>query len=376
MRTRSWSVIMGAVVVLAFGAASAHAANVMYVTSWSGAANQVDWSRIDYVTYAFAIPDASGGASAPSASSICSSAHSAGRRCLLSYGGWNNGNDSGFEGLAASSTGRTNFANTCLNHINSMGLDGVDMDWEYPEAEDATIYGLMADAINARIGTKLLTAAVANHGYNADAVKANRSKLDFLMIMSYDGGDGALHSPLSYAQTAMSYWGTGILGVPFYGRPSWAGYDVLRAAGCPCNADICTYQGMQVYYNGQPTIRQKRSLAGVTGVMAWESSFDTPVGSGDSLQLAMAGQGSCSGGGTATPTPTATSTPAPSGTATPTGATATPTSSGGTTTWAPNTFYSVGATVTYAGVSYRCLQAHTSLVGWEPPNTPALWQRL
>ncbi len=77
--------------------------------------------------------------------------------------------------------------------------------------------------------------------------------------------------------------------------------------------------------------------------------------------------------GSATATPTATPTSAPSGTPAPT-ATATPTSGGGT--WAPNTFYAVGATVTYGGLSYRCVQAHTSQVGWEPPNAPALWQRL
>src|SRR5512140_3806262 len=41
--------------------------------------------------------------------------------------------------------------------------------------------------------------------------------------------------------------------------------------------------------------------------------------------------------------------------------------------WAPNTYYAVGALVTYNGVTYKCLQAHTSLVGWEPPNVPALW---
>ncbi|MEV0582333.1 M4 family metallopeptidase [Nonomuraea sp. NPDC050310] len=46
------------------------------------------------------------------------------------------------------------------------------------------------------------------------------------------------------------------------------------------------------------------------------------------------------------------------------------------TTWQTWTPYAVGATVTYEGVSYRCLQAHTSLPGWEPPNVPALWQRL
>jgi len=42
--------------------------------------------------------------------------------------------------------------------------------------------------------------------------------------------------------------------------------------------------------------------------------------------------------------------------------------------WAPNTAYSVGALVTYQGPTYKCLQAHTSIVTWEPPNTPALWQ--
>lgn len=41
--------------------------------------------------------------------------------------------------------------------------------------------------------------------------------------------------------------------------------------------------------------------------------------------------------------------------------------------WAPNTAYQVGDIVTYGGARYQCRQAHTSLVGWEPPNVPALW---
>lgn len=70
---------------------------------------------------------------------------------------------------------------------------------------------------------------------------------------------------------------------------------------------------------------------------------------------------------TATPprtaTPTRTATPVP-----------TPTTGSGVTAWQPNTAYAVGALVSYGGRTYRCLQAHTSLTGWEPPNTPALWQ--
>ena len=56
------------------------------------------------------------------------------------------------------------------------------------------------------------------------------------------------------------------------------------------------------------------------------------------------------------------------------GGTTTPPTTG--TTWVAGHTYQVGDTVTYAGVSYRCLQAHTSQTGWEPPNVPALWQRL
>jgi hypothetical protein len=38
--------------------------------------------------------------------------------------------------------------------------------------------------------------------------------------------------------------------------------------------------------------------------------------------------------------------------------------------------YATGAPVTYSGATYRCLQSHTSLTGWEPSNVPALRQRL
>ncbi|XOK60050.1 glycosyl hydrolase family 18 protein [Paenibacillus elgii] len=42
--------------------------------------------------------------------------------------------------------------------------------------------------------------------------------------------------------------------------------------------------------------------------------------------------------------------------------------------WAPNTSYKAGDIVSYGGSDYQCIQPHTSLVGWEPPNVPALWK--
>jgi len=44
--------------------------------------------------------------------------------------------------------------------------------------------------------------------------------------------------------------------------------------------------------------------------------------------------------------------------------------------WAPNTAYAVGALVMYQSIEYKCIQAHTSQVGWEPPNVPALWGKV
>ena len=41
--------------------------------------------------------------------------------------------------------------------------------------------------------------------------------------------------------------------------------------------------------------------------------------------------------------------------------------------WYSGISYLAGERVRYEGKLYRCEQAHTSQVGWEPPVTPALW---
>ncbi|RKT52874.1 family 20 glycosylhydrolase [Saccharothrix australiensis] len=62
-------------------------------------------------------------------------------------------------------------------------------------------------------------------------------------------------------------------------------------------------------------------------------------------------------GGTTSVTTTTTTSGAPSG------------------SWAPWITYPPDVTVEFNGVPYRCVQAHTSQPGWEPPNAPALWRR-
>ena len=41
--------------------------------------------------------------------------------------------------------------------------------------------------------------------------------------------------------------------------------------------------------------------------------------------------------------------------------------------WSAGVDYAVGDRRRYDGKVYKCLQAHTSQVGWEPPAVPALW---
>lgn len=43
--------------------------------------------------------------------------------------------------------------------------------------------------------------------------------------------------------------------------------------------------------------------------------------------------------------------------------------------WEADTAYSVGDRRQYDELLYRCVQAHTSQDGWEPPKVPALWVR-
>jgi endoglucanase Acf2 len=116
----------------------------------------------------------------------------------------------------------------------------------------------------------------------------------------------------------------------------------------------------------------------VSGTARYVRMYGTERGTpyGYSLfEFKVYGSGCATSSPPATSTPTATPTTVPPTTVPP--STVPPTTPAttppGTTAWAPNTAYAVGRLVTYSGVRYRCLQAHTSLTGWEPPNVPALW---
>lgn len=44
--------------------------------------------------------------------------------------------------------------------------------------------------------------------------------------------------------------------------------------------------------------------------------------------------------------------------------------------WASGESYGIGHKVQYGGKLWRVLQAHTAQVGWQPTNTPSLWEQI
>jgi GH18 family chitinase len=261
---------------------------VGYMPSWAGTAAEIQYSKLTHINYSFIRPTTTGGLTAvdqpAKLQDIVSRAHAAGVKVGIAVGGWSDLNNQDFQSMAANASYRAAFINNLVNLCNQYGLDGVDIDWEYPSdgADPANFSTLMTELGNAMHSRgKFLTAAVAALGYNANGVQAPVfSAVDFLNLMVYDGGNGADHAPYSYAVNSIDYWiGRGlpaskaVLGVPFYARPSFKSFRTLLAEGASPNADV--FNGD--YYNGIPTIKSKTNLAfdrNLGGIMFWELSQD------------------------------------------------------------------------------------------------------
>ncbi|MBN2486782.1 MAG: RICIN domain-containing protein [Bacteroidales bacterium] len=259
---------------------------VGYVPSWTGAATDIQYAKVTHLVYAFVVPNASGDGSLGAIENtsklqqIVSLAHSNGVKVSIAVGGWTDLYNPGFNTLSGSATGRSNFANNLLNLCNQYGLDGVDIDWEFPEGYASNYEAMMQTLSSVLHGSgKILTAAVtASDYYGKYITNPVFGYVDFLNIMAYDGDAGAGHSPYSLAVSALNYWtgrglpaGKAVLGVPFYARPSWKTFAQLVAEGADPNADY--FNGD--YYNGKNTIRQKSELAkNYGGIMIWQIAGD------------------------------------------------------------------------------------------------------
>jgi GH18 family chitinase len=261
---------------------------VGYFPSYRSGEQQIQFDKLTEVIYAFVLPNPDGtlqGVPNPSKlSRLQAAAANWGVKVGIAIGGWNNGDDSAFEALAASPSRRAVFVKAVLSLTETYNLDLVDLDWEYPDlgtsaANFKTLVSELSSALHAR--GKLFSIAVAAHGAHGDAVSSEVfANVDFVNIMAYDSGE-TNHSTYAYAQNALNYWlGRGlsahkaILGVPFYSRPNPRIYADLVHQD---QANACRDNDGTTYWNGIPTIRKKAelALAEAGGIMNWELGQDS-----------------------------------------------------------------------------------------------------
>ncbi|MFQ9394229.1 MAG: glycoside hydrolase family 18 protein [Lachnospiraceae bacterium] len=119
-------------------------------------------------------------------------------KIVLSVGGW--GAD-GFSQAARSEEGRALFAVSAVSLVETYGLDGIDIDWEYPgtslagigsHVNDKENYTLLLKALRESLnhmeGEKSLSVAVGGDVYFAlqTDMKAASKYLDYVQLMTYD----------------------------------------------------------------------------------------------------------------------------------------------------------------------------------------------
>lgn len=268
---------------------------VAYVTE-AIVPEQIRYEKLTHINYAFLIPNDDGSvqrlANSWKLKAIVEQAHAHHVQVLLSLGGW--GWDAQFETIAADPARRARFIGEVVSRVDEYDLDGVDMDWEYPDPGPSSenFLALMRELRAALPAGKLLTAAVVALGdtYGLGIPVESFALMDYVNIMTYDG-DGRNHASMEYARGGLDYWlGRGlppekaVLGVPFYARPDGTPYrKIVQADPQAAYQDFFNYYGVELNYNGIPTIREKTLLAleRASGIMFWTLEQD----SSDELSL-------------------------------------------------------------------------------------------
>lgn len=165
-------------------------------------------------------------------------------KVMLSVGGWGSGR---FSEMASTDERRKAFAKDCLRVVEEFGLDGIDIDWEYPTSDMAGISASPDDTENFTLLMKelrrvlpaemqLTMASAANAKY-VDFKEAIQY-MDFVNVMNYDMASAPQHhsgmyrsemSPgITCEEGILAHVEAGVpmeklvFGMPFYGRASGA----------------------------------------------------------------------------------------------------------------------------------------------------------
>lgn len=235
-------------------------------------------------------------------------------RVLLSIGGWTSGR---FSEMAASDSTRAAFCRDARRIVDEFGLDGIDIDWEYPGSSEAGISSSDKDIENftslmlelrRHLGReRLLTLATYARGKYYD-FKSFIDAVDFVNMMSYDMNRAPLHHAplfssgkfpgLSVEQAMKAHLDQGVpasklcMGLPFYGRGTAATADYVDFRDLPLQLARFTRgydpEGRVPYLSdsdGNPvlgfddpeSLTEKCRYAldnGLRGVMYWECAAD------------------------------------------------------------------------------------------------------
>lgn len=216
---------------------------IAYVTSWSDV--MPNPALVTHINYAFGhVNDTFNGVRISNEDRlrqiVALKKQSPELKVLLSIGGWGSGR---FSEMAADEGNRLSFAQDCQRIVKEFGLDGIDIDWEYPTSSAANIssspddtdnFTLLMRDIRQAIGKdKLLTlASVASARYIN--FRAILNDIDFVNIMSYDMANAPKHHSSLYRSdisgrltcddAVKAHIDSGVpanrlvMGMPFYGR--------------------------------------------------------------------------------------------------------------------------------------------------------------
>ncbi|KII95055.1 glycoside hydrolase family 18 protein [Plicaturopsis crispa FD-325 SS-3] len=246
-----------------------------YYPDWTGKEfppENVDFTRFDWIDFAFGVPDQSFNVTwddpkgAPDLlRRLVQAAHANGKKVKLSVGGWSG--STYFSPAVATDQSRRIFANNILNTYNAFGLDGIDIDWEYPGQQgDGMNQVSPTDTPNflaflrllrlvlpkgAKITAATQTSPFADANGNPIGNASQFGKvLDWILLMNYDvwgsstmpgpnaplsDGCGNSTQPGSNAVSAYGAWTNAgfpanklVLGVPSYGYVSKSKATGLR----------------------------------------------------------------------------------------------------------------------------------------------------
>ena len=236
-------------------------------------ADQIPYNHLTHIAHAFVLltAKADGTLNVPYKylePALISKAHAAGVKVLVSIGGGDGIQGPRFNKMARSETTRQAFVKNVHSFLSANGYDGVDIDWEIPNAQDTsdctTLMQELRDELPA--GQWIVTMASPSdppsYGVGFD-IPALAPLVDFFNVMTYDdtgswAGYAGLNSPLlqdpadpiqsGSVKTSMDLY-AGTYGVPvsqlnmgfaFYGY-EFDGVDALWAACSPCNANQQNY---------------------------------------------------------------------------------------------------------------------------------------